>query len=87
MPGSAAEPKTDRELLLQLNGDIKNLTHSVEKLTEVLTVIEEKKIGSIDRRLEAIEKWKTELGGAWKLAIIIYTVTTGAIVGLVKWLS
>jgi hypothetical protein len=80
----AAEPQTDRELLLQLNGDIKGLTASVERLNDILIDMRETEIKELHKKVYDLEKWKSELSGGWKLVAIIWAVITGGIVALVK---
>jgi len=81
---AAADPQTDRELLLQLNGDLRGLREGVERLNEILIDMRDKDIKILQDKVSAFEKWKSEISGGWKLAIVIWTVITGGIVAAVK---
>lgn len=76
--GSAAEPKTDRELLLKLNGEIEKLAMSISEFSQTLKFIEEKKIAGIDDRLKKIESLWNQVSGGWKLALVIWSIITAA---------
>lgn len=82
---SAAEPQTDRELLLKLNGEIERLAESIRFFSKTLQEIEDKKIASIDKRVAEMEKIWSQVSGGWKFAVVIWAILTGTgIVGLVK---
>lgn len=84
---SAAEPKNDRELLLKLNGNVEMLAKSIDNFSVTLKDLEEKKIGSLEARLEAIENKWTQITGGWKLVLAIWAVLTAVgLIGLVKWI-
>lgn len=71
---NAADPQNDREWLLKLNGQIENLSNSINGFSQTIRDIEEKKIAAIEERLDAVEGWKSKLEGGWKFAVIICTI-------------
>ncbi len=84
--GGAAEPKTDRELLLQLNGNVQNLAVAIEKFSEALEKIEVEKIQAQDKRIAALEKVWLQMNGAWKFILVVWSILTATgVIGLVKW--
>ena len=83
MAGDASIPKTDRELLLKLNGEIKNLAESIYNFGEVLKTFEEKRIVAVEKRLDKIEGVWQQVSGAWKLGIILWSILTAG--GLIGW--
>ena len=69
-PFNAADPKTDRELLLQLSGQMDRLSEAIDRLDDTLKEIENKKLVLFDRRLTAVEKWQYEANGIYKAVVI-----------------
>ncbi len=76
------EPKTDRELLLQLNSDVKSmkgefsgsierLNDTIEKFADTIKVIEEKKLVAIQKEVDELKSWRQEIKGGYKLAMIL----------------
>lgn len=80
------EPQSDREILLQLNGEIQNMktgfAESIDRLSERLSdaietfgenvkVIEEKKIGTLQKEIDDLKAWKQEMNGGGKLLKIL----------------
>lgn len=81
----ASIPRTDRELLLKLNTEIGNLSRAIDGLGNKLVDIEEKRIGGLDKRVLALENWKQQITGAWRLVLVIWSVVTAlGLIGLVK---
>lgn len=82
----AAEPKTDRELLLQLNGNVRNLADSIEKFSESLEKIEVEKIQALDKRIGSLEKVWLQISGAWRFVLVMWSILTATgLIGLLKW--
>jgi len=76
--GNAADPKTDRELLLKLNGEIEKLAMSISEFSQTLKFIEEKKIAGLEERVKKIEGLWSQISGGWKLALVIWSIITAA---------
>jgi hypothetical protein len=79
---NAAEPKTDRELLLKLDSQIEKLSESIDRFGETLKNIEEKKIAGLEKRITELEKWQQMANGGWKTFTIVSAII--AAVALVK---
>jgi hypothetical protein len=67
------QPQTEREIILMMasnltatNTKMDNLTGAVEKLATTIEKLETNKIGSIERRIEKLEKWHNESSGVVK---------------------
>lgn len=80
----AAEPQTDRELLLQLNQQLKGLTESITEFSKTLKYLEDKKIAGLEARIDSFDKWRDQISGGWKLAVGIWVVLTGGAIAIVK---
>lgn len=65
------EPTTDREILIQLDGNVQQLRDSIVRLGDTIEKLEETKIKDHEVRLNVLEKWYSEFSGAYKVAIII----------------
>lgn len=87
MAQSAADPQTDRELLLNLHskvhsiqlvfdGKIDRLTESIDRLNDTYRELEEKKVANIASEVEIIKVWKNQISGGWKFAVFIWMVLT-----------
>lgn len=87
MAQSAADPQTDRELLLNLHskvhsiqlvfdGKIDRLTESIDRLNDTYRELEEKKVVVLEERVEEILTWKNQISGGWKFAVAIWMVLT-----------
>jgi hypothetical protein len=87
----AAEPQTDRELLLQINAEVKSLktglTASVERLNDILSDMKETEIKELNRKINELQQWRSELSGGWKIAMIVWTLVTGFITFFVNKFS
>lgn len=81
---NAALPQTDREWLIQLNENVKDLTTSIGEFGQIIKDLEEKKIGAMDKRISKIESTWQQISGAWKLVMVLWAIFTAG--GLVGWL-
>jgi archaellum component FlaC len=90
---NAAEPQSDRELLLSLNhkvesiqiiwdGKIDELTKSINRLTDAYTKEVKQEISDLRDRIEKTEKWQTEANGGWKTFTIVSSIV--AFIALIK---
>lgn len=93
---NASEPQTDRELLLNLNnkvnsiqmvfdGKIDRLTDSINRLNDTFVELEEKRVGHLERRMDAFDEWRSELKGGWKIIAIVFTGTAALVAFIVKY--
>lgn len=79
----ATKPQNDRELLLQLNDNVQNLTLSINNLGTAITDLEEKKIKVIEGRLDTLEKIWQQVSGGWKIVLVLWAILTAG--GLIGW--
>lgn len=70
------EAITDREIMIQLDGNIKQLKDAIEKFAKSLENLEETKIKDLEARVLKLEKWKSEWSGAYKIIAIVALVGT-----------
>ena len=85
---NAATPQNDRELLLKLNGNVEILAKSIDNFSITLKDLEERKIGSLESRIEAMENKWVQVTGGWKLVLAIWALITAiGLVAIVKWIS
>ncbi len=70
-------PNSDREIILMMasnltatNTKMDNLTLAVERLATTIERLETTKIGSIEKRIEKLEKWYNEWSGVLKFISI-----------------
>lgn len=68
------EAITDREIMIQLDGNIKELKNAIEKFAKSLENLEETKIKELENRVTKVEKWVSEWSGAYKIIAIIALV-------------
>lgn len=67
----ARQPKTNRELMLQIGQQVRTLSESINRLTMQIEKIEEQKIKIILEEIDSIKQWRSEWNGTWKFWIII----------------
>lgn len=67
----ARQPKTNRELMLQIGQQVRTLSESINRLTSQIEKIEEQKIKIILEEIDSIKQWRSEWNGTWKFWIII----------------
>lgn len=67
----ARQPKTNRELMLQIGQQVKTLSDSINRLTMQIEKIEEHKIKIIVEDVDSLKQWRSEWNGTWKFWIII----------------
>lgn len=77
----ALEPKTDREAMIELSGDIKSLRETIERFGKALIHLETKKVDNHEARLDELFLWKNEINGGWKL-VLMASFILGAIATL-----
>ncbi len=65
------EPITDREELITLNGEIKQLRQTIERYGEALLRLEDTKINDQEERITKIERWWSEWQGVYKLVSLL----------------
>ncbi len=82
---SARDAQNDRELLLQVTGEISTLRDAINRLTDAFTKFEEKKVVDIEKRLSDVERWQQIATGGWKAWVIAGTIgasLAGIILGI-----
>lgn len=83
---NAKDPQTDREFLLQLDQQINNLSKSIDRFTDMLRNLEEKKIAALEKRVQDIESWRLQIMGGWRLMVVLWTILSlGGIAAVVKY--
>ncbi len=75
--------ETEKELLIRFEGklDLFNervnmLSDSIEKFSDTLRYLEDKKIADLQRQVEELRRWKERLSGAWAAIIVVTSVIT-----------
>lgn len=92
---NAAEPQTDRELLLGLHnkvnsmqsdftGQVGRLADAVDKLGNTFSNFEEKRVRKLEERLDAYDSIRDKVSGAWVLIGVIWVLLTGGLVAVLK---
>lgn len=82
----ASQPQTDRELLLKLNGNVEVLAQAIEHFSMTLKEIDEKKLAAFENRLSAVEDWRLQLAGGWRIMVIIWTLfSAGGVAAMIKY--
>lgn len=71
---SAAEPKTDRELLIMVASEVKGLREAVQELNATFTKFEEVRVQNLDERLTKVESIIHKAEGGWRVIAIIGAV-------------
>lgn len=82
---NAADPQTDRELILKFGGQLERLSDTISRLDTTLKDIEETKLKALNDRLISIEKWQNEINGIWK-AVIIFSGAASILISLIALL-
>lgn len=91
------QPQTDREILLQLNSDVKALkgtfTEAVDRLSETIErfgqnmkSMEDEKIAVMRNEIDELKSWRAEIKGGYKLAMLFWAVITAAMIAGAKYL-
>ncbi len=80
------DPQTDREFLIRPDGQLNNLADSIDRFSEMLKNLEEKKIAMLEDRIESIESWRLKIQGGWWIMVVIWTIfSAGGIIALIKF--
>ena len=77
------EAKTERELIIQVNGKVDLIAESMERLTNVLEKLENVKFQAHEERLLKVERFVNQWGGAL-IAFNIAAVIIGILISLFK---
>lgn len=67
----ARQPKTNRELMIQLGEQVKKLSEALDRFADRLEKFEEEKVVAILERISKLERWQSEWNGTWKFWIIV----------------
>jgi hypothetical protein len=90
------QPQTDREILLQLNSDVKalkgtfkevvdRLSETIERFGQNLKVMEDEKISVLTKEVEELKAWRSEIRGGYKLAMLFWAVLTAGMIAAAKY--
>lgn len=76
------EPKTDREILIQMNSKVDNFAESLERIANSLERLETVKFEAHDKRIARLEKFQNQLFGG-----LAFLASFDIIMNLVKMLG
>jgi hypothetical protein len=77
------EAKTERELIIQVDGKLNNMVESVERLANILERLETVKFEGHEGRITKLEKFTNQWGGAL-IAFNIAAIIIGLLISIVK---
>lgn len=80
------EPVTDREIMIEIKGELKSLSEAIDRFSKSLSEMEDKKIASIQREVDELKTWRQQITGGWKLALAIWVVFTFAFGVAIKYI-
>jgi len=80
----ATVPQNDRELLLSINSEIKELRAEIGKFNLIIKDIDERKISKLEAKIEQLEYWKQQISGGWKIFLMIWAIVSAIIIAWVK---
>lgn len=80
------QPKTDREWLMKVSGQIGTLSDNFNTLAKKLVEIEEKKIAEHDERITVLENIWQQARGGWKLAVALWLLLSVVFGWFIAWL-
>lgn len=64
------QPKTEREIMIGMAGEMKEMSGAITRLAEAVEKLETHKIGEIDKRLSKVEKFMNEWSGFYKFVTL-----------------
>lgn len=62
---------SDREYIISLSGDIRNLSESIDRFSQVITKLEDQRITPMENDLQDLKEWRSEINGTWKAVGIV----------------
>lgn len=71
------EPQNDRELIIQIDSKMDNLTENVGRLASIVERLETTKFAALDERIKKLEKFQNQWGGvliAFNIIIAVVAV-------------
>lgn len=77
------EAKTDRELIIQVDGKLSTMATSVERLASILERLETVKFEAHESRITKLEKFTNQWGGAL-IAFNIAAIILGILISIFK---
>lgn len=77
------EAKTDRELILQVDGKVNNINSNIERLANILERLETVKFEGHEQRLIRLEKFTNQWGGAL-IAFNVAAILIGILISVFK---
>lgn len=89
-------PQTEREILLQLNADVKTLkgtfkeavdrlSDTIDRFGQNLKIMEDEKIAVLTKEVQELKDWRSELRGGYKLAMLFWVFITAAMIAAAKY--
>ena len=77
----ASNAQTDREWMMQINGNVGRLTDSVERLATIVEKLEERRLEPIEEDIVELKQWRSEFKGSYRtLNIIVIGLTIASLV-------
>lgn len=70
---------TEREIMISLNGEVKQLRETIERFGDSLIRLENTRIAATENRIAKLEAIETERGGVWKFFKVVVAIM-GAII-------
>jgi hypothetical protein len=89
-------PQTDREILLQLNSDVKalkgsfadaidRLSETIDRFGENMKTMEEEKISVMRKEIDELKAWRQEIKGGYKLVMLFWAFITAGMISIAKF--
>jgi len=75
------QPQNDRELIIQIDSKMDNLTENVGRLASVVERLETTKFVALDKRIKKLEKFQNQWGGVL-IAFNIFIAIVGIYIAL-----
>jgi hypothetical protein len=73
-----SDAKSERELIIEVKGDVKNINQSIERLANILERLETVKFEGHEQRISRLERFTAQWGGA----LIAFNIA-GVIIGII----
>ena len=59
--------ESNRDLIVQLSADVKNLNQNLARLASVIEKLEERRIEPVEAEVEELKRWRSEFVGGQKI--------------------
>ena len=67
MPPQELLHESNRDLIVQLSADVKNLNQNLGRLANVIEKLEERRIEPVEAEIEELKRWRSEFVGGRKV--------------------